>query len=222
MRVILILMLGFLPSLALSTELSTLTLRLQTVMHDKTQLSSTLEKAKERTTLCVYCHGADGISSRAYIPNLAGQHPVYLLKQLLHFADGTRKSEVMAPLAKILTEDDIINIAIYYANMPISSTQNDTQKYDTSLLTAGMGIYKSQCAQCHGTSGQGSDVFPRLSGQKVDFIVNTLTMFAAPESEKHNPLQFNAERSNPEMVNIVRKLKPADVRAVANYIATLH
>lgn len=221
MRVINILILVLLPNLAFSTELQTLASRLNSSMHDQSQLGNALERGKNRTTLCQYCHGSNGISSRPYIPNLAGQHPVYLLKQMLHFANGTRKSEVMSPLAKKLTEDDMINVAIYYATMPVPSALNDVQHYDTRLLTAGMDIYNTRCAQCHGTSGKGTALFPRLAGQKVDFIVNTLTMFAAPDAEKNNPLQFNAVRSNPEMVNIVKALKPTDIRAVANYIATL-
>lgn len=222
MRVIIILMLGFLPGLVYSSELSTLTTRLHAVMQNKTQLNNSLSAAKQRTTLCQYCHGSDGISNRPYIPNLAGQHPIYLLKQMLHFGNGTRKSQVMGPLAKKLTKDDIINIAIYYANMKAPSGQDKTQVYDARKVAAGRDIYHTQCAKCHGASGQGSDVFPRLSGQKVAYVVDTLKMFARPDSNKSNSLLYDAERSNPEMVNIVRKLTPADMRAVANFIATLH
>jgi len=222
MRAIIILVLGLLPSLAFASELSTLASRLETVMQDKARLGVILEKGKERTALCEYCHGADGISSRKYIPNLAGQLPVYLLKQMLHFADGTRQSQVMQALAKKLTQADMINVAIYYATMPVPTAHNNAQTYDAQTLAAGRDIYNAQCAQCHGTSGQGSALFPRLGGQKIEYVVDTMKMFAAPEAEKNNPLLFNAVRSNPEMVNIVRKLQPADIRAVANYIATLH
>lgn len=222
MRVIIILVLGFIPGLVFANELNTLVSRLQSVMQDKSQLSTIQEKAKERTTLCDYCHGSDGISSRPYIPNLAAQHPTYLLKQMLHFADGTRKSSVMGPLAKKLTKEDMINIAIYYANKPVPEKRNDAQTYDAQQLAAGKNIYHTYCAQCHGATGQGSDEFPRLSGQKVAYVVDTLKIFASPDMDENNPLLFDAVRSNPEMVSIVRKLKPSDMQAVAYYIATLH
>lgn len=220
--IIFLLVLGFVPGLAFSDELGALTSRLNAAAQDKGQLNNILMAAKDRTTLCAYCHGTNGISNRPYIPNLAGQHPTYLLRELLHFADGTRKSDVMDPLAKKLTQQDMINISIYYSKMTAPNEKNDTQMYDARLVTAGKNVYLADCAQCHGTTGQGNKVFPRLSGQKIAYVVDTLKMFAAPNTDKNNPLLFDAVRSNPEMVNIVRKLKPADIRAVANFIATLH
>ena len=63
------------------------------------------------------CHGANGISPNPIWPNLAGQKDQYLIKQMKAFRDGTRNDPVMAPMAKMLTDDDIANLAAYYAGM---------------------------------------------------------------------------------------------------------
>lgn len=222
MKAIIILVLGLLPGLAFSSELSTLSSKLHKIAQDKTQLAEALQRGQDRTVLCVYCHGDDGISNKPYIPNLAHQHPTYLLKQLLHFADGTRESAVMQPLARDMTREDMINIALYFSNMPDTAVDAKSQTFDAALVRSGKSIYAASCARCHGVHAEGSGVFPRLAGQKVEYVMNTLKLFAAPESDKDNPMLFNAVRSNPEMVNLVRKMTSAEMREVANYVASLH
>ena len=71
-------------------------------------------KAKA-TTICAACHAADGNSVVPTFPKLAGQHAAYLESSLKAFRDGTRTNPIMAPQAKPLTDDDIANLAAYYA-----------------------------------------------------------------------------------------------------------
>lgn len=67
---------------------------------------------------CQACHGKDGISPTPHTPNLAGQKELYLSNQLLAYRSGTRKNNIMTPLAKPLSDEDIANIAAYYASLP--------------------------------------------------------------------------------------------------------
>lgn len=67
---------------------------------------------------CASCHGADGVSAKARWPNLAGQNDLYLIKQLNAFRDGLRKDAYMTPMARPLTDQDIRNLAAYYAGLP--------------------------------------------------------------------------------------------------------
>lgn len=73
-------------------------------------------KAKA-STICAACHGANGISANPMWPNLAGQKDVYIVKQLNDFKSGARKDPVMAPMAAGLSDDDIANVAAYYASL---------------------------------------------------------------------------------------------------------
>ncbi len=72
---------------------------------------------KVKTTICATCHGKAGISTSKMTPNLAGQKEGYLQKALKDFRSGTRKDATMNTMAKNLSEDDIANIAAYYASL---------------------------------------------------------------------------------------------------------
>jgi cytochrome c553 len=63
------------------------------------------------TAVCAACHAADGNSTVPIQPKLAGQHPEYLVKQLLEFKDDKRKDPVMKGFASMLSEPDMKNIA---------------------------------------------------------------------------------------------------------------
>ncbi len=70
---------------------------------------------KAKSMVCAACHGATGISMNPMWPNLAGQKEQYLAKQIKAFRDGTRTDPTMAPMVAALTDDDIANLAAYYA-----------------------------------------------------------------------------------------------------------
>lgn len=66
---------------------------------------------------CVACHGADGIGKAPQYPNLAGQKAAYLEKQLKAFRSGERKAPNMDAMARPLSDQDIANLAAYFANI---------------------------------------------------------------------------------------------------------
>lgn len=72
---------------------------------------------KAKAASCAGCHGANGISNNPMWPNLAGQQPGYLVKQMKDFRDGTRNDPMMGPMAKPLSDADIENIAAYYSSL---------------------------------------------------------------------------------------------------------
>ncbi len=76
-----------------------------------------LTKAKELAQTCVACHGPAGLSSNSLWPNLAGQKLDYVVKQLKHFRDGERTDPLMSPVSKMLSDQDIADLAAYYAQM---------------------------------------------------------------------------------------------------------
>lgn len=68
---------------------------------------------------CASCHGGDGISVLADAPNLAGEVNIYLDTQLKAFRIGKRKHETMSAVAAQLTDDEIREVANWYANVQI-------------------------------------------------------------------------------------------------------
>jgi cytochrome c553 len=72
---------------------------------------------KAKAATCAACHGAAGIAPIPMYPNLAGQKEAYLSKQLKDFKAGKRKDPVMSAMAAPLSDDDIANLAAYYASL---------------------------------------------------------------------------------------------------------
>jgi cytochrome c553 len=71
---------------------------------------------KAKSAICASCHGPNGHSVNPLWPNLAGQKEQYLIKQIKAFRDGTRKDPMMAPMVAALSDEDIANLAAFYAS----------------------------------------------------------------------------------------------------------
>jgi cytochrome c553 len=71
--------------------------------------------------VCFSCHGVDGHAILPTYPNLAGQNKDYLVQTLREFRDGTRPNAIMGAMAKPLSNSDIDQIAMYFANLKAGS-----------------------------------------------------------------------------------------------------
>ena len=76
-----------------------------------------IEAGKAKSAACAACHGSTGISPTPIWPNLAGQKEQYLLAQIKAFKDGTRQNAQMAPMVANLSDEDMANLAAYYASL---------------------------------------------------------------------------------------------------------
>jgi cytochrome c553 len=75
---------------------------------------------RQKARQCQSCHGLDGEAKLPEAPNLAGQNPVYLAKALKDYRSGARKDEMMALVARTLKDDDVADLAAYYAAIPVT------------------------------------------------------------------------------------------------------
>jgi len=80
------------------------------------------EAGRAKAQACSVCHGTLGISNAPDAPNLAGQPAIYVATQLRAYRSGARKHEVMAVMAKPLTDDDIQNLAAWFASIRVEAT----------------------------------------------------------------------------------------------------
>lgn len=74
----------------------------------------------QKAAACAGCHGAEGISAIPMYPSLAGQHASYLERAMADYKSGARKNPIMSGMVAALSEDDIANIAAFYAAKPSS------------------------------------------------------------------------------------------------------
>lgn len=90
---------------------------LASVSNDTVEAGGSTGARLEAATVCVACHGQNGISLSPTWPTLAGQHEDYLVHALNQYRDGTRESSVMAPIVESLTDGDVALLARYYSRL---------------------------------------------------------------------------------------------------------
>lgn len=188
---------------------------IQAVESDPEKKAAAIRKGHARISFCSHCHGDDGNSKRPDIPNLAGQNPAYMLEQLDMFAQGQRKNLVMQTLAKQFTMDDKVNVSIYFANQEVVNNEEIEPLY----ARQGKELFTTMCQFCHGADGKGEAGYARLAGQKKAFVITTLKRYRANAKAKPDPNEV--KRTNPRMEQVTQHLSDEDIRALANYIASL-
>jgi cytochrome c553 len=77
---------------------------------------------RRKALQCQTCHGLDGLSKLPDAPHLAGQPEQYLVKSLNEYRSGARKHDMMTLVAKALSDQDVADLAAYYAAIEISAT----------------------------------------------------------------------------------------------------
>ena len=173
---------------------------------------------KALTQVCAACHGGDGNSASPANPKLAGQGERYLLKQLQDIQSGARDIALMTGLLDNLSDQDLKNIAAFYAG----ETQTKGAA-DPALVELGEEIYRNgqhergiaACTGCHGPAGNGNEpaLFPSLAGQHADYIALQLRHFA--EGRRQNDGEGRAMRG------IAERMNENEIKAVASYIEGL-
>jgi cytochrome c553 len=80
-----------------------------------TVYAADIEAGRTKSASCMGCHGADGNSPAPMNPNLAGQKEQYLVTTMLDYKNGKRQHSVMQAMLAPLSEDQIRDIAAFYA-----------------------------------------------------------------------------------------------------------
>ncbi len=75
---------------------------------------------KDKAGMCATCHGPTGLSQLPNAPHLAGQPAIYIIEQMKNYRSGKRPNEVMAVIAKPLTDQEIEDLAAWYASIEIT------------------------------------------------------------------------------------------------------
>ena len=108
------------------------------------------------------------------IPRSPAQPPLYILYQLLNFRDGRRKNDVMIAFVAKMSDDDMKDIAAYYAALP----PRPAKEVDPAVADAGKAVEaRNHCGSCHMPDFRGQKHIPRLAGQHYDYLVKSLRGF---------------------------------------------
>jgi cytochrome c553 len=79
-----------------------------------------VKAGRQKATQCQTCHGLDGQAKLPGAPNLAGQTDIYLVKALNDYRSGARRDDMMSLAARNLKDEDVADLAAYYAAIPVT------------------------------------------------------------------------------------------------------
>jgi cytochrome c553 len=160
---------------------------------------------------CAICHGPTGVS-RADSPNLAGQYAPVVYKQLADFKAGVRVNATMTPFAVNLSNQDMADLAAYYAYLPrLPGYHPDNDKPAPRIVINGAPLRNiAPCGSCHGVLDNKTGS-PWLEGQPAAYVKSQLQAFAS--GARHNDI-------SQQMRNIARKMTPEEIDQAAEWYAS--
>lgn len=174
---------------------------------------------EQKVAVCAACHGADGNSALGSNPKLAGQNERYTLKQLLDIQSGAREVALMTGLLDNMSEQDLQDIAAFYAaqEKTVNGADPDNLEIGERIYRAGVAdLGVAACTACHSPNGSGvaQAGFPALGGQHAEYIVTQMKAFRAGTRNNDGdpaPMRLVSER-----------LTDAEIESLANYISGLN
>lgn len=196
-----------------------LTLGVSAAAHAADAIVGDAKAGQAKTAVCGACHGPDGNSAAPNFPKLAGQGERYLLKQIHDIKGGKRQVLEMTGILDNLSEQDVADIAAYFASQKMG-----VGAADPKLVAAGEALFRGgkveegmpACTGCHAPNGAGNAAagFPHLGGQHATYVAKQLTDFR--EGNRTNDGDTMIMRA------IAAKLSNKDIAAVSTYIQGLH
>jgi len=170
------------------------------------QAAASIGRGATLAQQCGSCHGARGVSG-ADIPNLAGQYPAVIYKQLLDYASGARANAVMGPRVAQLSDADMRDLAAFYAYLPRPAGAPGAAP---RIVASGSPMRNvAPCGTCHGGTDYKTGS-PWLAGEPFAYLKAQLIGFAS--GARHNDI-------SEQMRNVARGMSEAEIAASAKYYA---
>ncbi|MBP0483406.1 c-type cytochrome [Sagittula salina] len=160
-------------------------------------LAADAEAGRKVANMCRTCHGLDGKAQIPIAPNIGGEPAAYLESQLMAFKTGAREHEMMSVVAGGLSEEQIADVAAWYASHTA-----------TAALPEGVSAEDAPeaCAACHGADGIALLAeAPNLAGEVNIYIDTQLKAFR------------NGKRTHEIMSEIAAEMTDEEIRAVADW-----
>lgn len=172
------------------------------------------ERGLEVYEVCSACHMPEGWGLKdGTFPQLAGQHPNVLIKQLADIRAGNRDNPTMYPFAlpsQIGGAQALADVVAYMAKLPMNPDNGVGPGTD---LEHGKKLYEEHCVRCHGANGEGDNekFYPRIQAQHYNYIVRQFREIK--EGKRRN--------ANPDMVKQVQEFSERDLLAVCDYASRI-
>ena len=159
---------------------------------------------------CIGCHSLEGRGKTAEIPNLAAQPAAYLAEAMNAYREGRRNHAALKDTISNLSETDILNIAAYFASLPLSladTAQSQSMVIETAYQQG--AEVAAVCAACHGEHGASTTAgIPSLAGQQPVYLMVATQEYAS------------GSRGHAEKEEMLQGLGDVDIEKMAMYFAS--
>jgi cytochrome c553 len=182
-------------------------------------LTGDVQAGARKVSMCMGCHAVPGARASFpevhRVPMISGQTKAYLVAALTAYRQGDRRHPTMRGVARGLTDQDIADIAAYYASHAIGRPEVPATPAPASARVAAL-LERGACMQCHGANMNSplDPSFPKIAGQHADYLFVSMRAYRVQGNRK-------VGRNNPIMQGIVGQFTDAELRLMADYIATL-
>jgi cytochrome c553 len=174
---------------------------------------------ESKVAMCIGCHGIKGYQASFpeihKVPMISGQGAKYIVSALNAYKKGERKHPTMRSIAASLTDQDMADVAAYYELSGKDAATLPEQAAPAPADVAAL-LTKGACTSCHGPnlSKPIDGSYPKLAGQHGDYLYVALKAYQT----QGNP---QVGRGNAIMVGQVKQFSLLELKALANYIASL-
>lgn len=175
---------------------------------------------EKKVSLCIGCHGIVGYQSSFpeihKVPKISGQSARYIASALGAYKKGERKHPTMRGIADSLSDQDIADVAAYYASHGVVAGAVEPGKAADGSSKVQELLTKGACTSCHGDSFSKplDPSYPRIAGQHSDYLFVALKAYKA----QANPI---VGRGNAIMAGVAKQFTNAELKELANYIGSL-
>ena len=200
-----------------STVVAAATLFAVTTAAQAQGVTGSAEAGQKKAEMCIGCHGIKGYQNSFpeihKVPKISGQSDKYIVSALTAYKKGDRKHPSMRGIAGSLSEQDMADLAAFYAAQA-GTAPADAPK--TANADAAALIQKGACASCHGANFAKpiDPTYPKIAGQHSDYLYVALKSYTV---EGNNVVG----RSNGVMAGVAKQFKPAEMREIAKYLGSL-
>ena len=182
---------------------------LAVVMAAGSATAADAEAGRRKAAACAACHGPEGHATIPGTPSLAGQPAFFTHWQLIKYRDGRRKDEQMSPLAQNMSDEDMGDLAAFYAAQPPKARGSAV---DATRVAAGRPLVDAfLCSSCHTPKLIGQQQVPLLAGQDLTYLLKLLRGFK----------NRTASDLDGTMTMAAQPLSAEDVENLAHYLASV-
>jgi cytochrome c553 len=176
-----------------------------------------VQAGQKKAEMCIGCHGIQGYQNSFpeihKVPKISGQSGAYIVSALNAYKKGDRKHPTMRGIAASLNEQDMADLAAFYASHADKAAPEAPKSASTKAAAL---IEKGACASCHGAnfSKPIDPSYPKIGGQHADYLFFALKAYTVEGNHVIG-------RSNGIMAGIAKQYTPAEMREIAKYLASV-